>query len=473
MASKHSSQGNPDTGDPDVGADTIQVDHRVPSALTREKSGQRAQALQSQSMAVNVLAVAPDQRRKGKSMSRRSGQKGQIVRKGAMWHIRFYVDVPGQEKRQRKSLPIGPAVGREKLTKPEAIRKGAEIIAEMGVNTDEHLIRAITPTPIVTFGQRVEWCRKYHPTWTDSRPHTIRTMESALARHILPRFGSFPLDNITETAVQEFAADLKQATFERRRKNRTLIKRYKLSRKSILEIIDLVKRIVGKKVWATWEWKLPKASRRQQRYFTQPEIQKIINAARGQYRVLFALLAGTGMRISEAAGLHVDDLDLTNYVIRVRRGVVEGIEQPTKTPSGERTIDIAPELAVLLQEYLSGRSSGCVFQARNGAPIHGGNIRKRVLHPLLEKLGIPRGGFHAYRHARVTILRKNGTPPELQTQWIGHSSLRTTDGYDHTGDEVEYRQQNARKVGLGFVIGPNVGPNGPKSNEAKANEDAA
>jgi integrase len=52
-----------------------------------------------------------------------------------------------------------------------------------------------------------------------------------------------------------------------------------------------------------------------------------------------------------------------------------------------------------------------------------------------KKLGIARGGFHAYRHGRVTSLRKNGTPAELQTQWIGHSSLRTTDGYDHMGEQ--------------------------------------
>jgi integrase len=138
-------------------------------------------------------------------------------------------------------------------------------------------------------------------------------------------------------------------------KNGTLLKCYKLSRKSILEIIDLVKRIVGKKVWVAWEWKLPKASRRKQRYFTQDEIQKIINAAQGQYGALFAVLAATGMRISEAAGLYVDDLDLTNCVIRVRRGVVEGIEQETKTPSGERIIDIAPELADLFRQHLAGR----------------------------------------------------------------------------------------------------------------------
>jgi Phage integrase, N-terminal SAM-like domain len=282
VANRRSPRDNTGNWGRDLCANPVQASLPVNS----EKSTERADPLQSQPAGVNVPTVAPDQRRKGKSMSRRSGQKGQVVRKGAVWHIRFYIDVPGAEKRQRKSVLIGPAVGKEKLTKPEAIRKGAEIIAEMGVNTAQHLERAIAPTPVLTFGQRVEWCRRYHSSWTDSRPHTIHTMESAITKHILPRFGSLPLDAITETAVQEFAADLKQATFERRRKNGSLVKTYKLSRKSILEIIDLVKKIVGKKVWTTWEWKLPKAPRRQQRYFTQEEIQKIINAAHGQYRVL-------------------------------------------------------------------------------------------------------------------------------------------------------------------------------------------
>jgi integrase len=439
------------------------------TTLSVRVSGNDSDVLQAHRAHSNVVPVAPDQRRKGKSMSRRSGQKGQVVRKGDMWHIRFYVDVPGQEKRQRKSVPIGPAGGKEKLTKPEAARKGAELIAQMGVNTKEHLERAITPNPVTTFRQRVEWCRKYHQAWTEGKPHPIRTMESALKKHVLPRFGSLPLEEITETGVQEFAAELRQATFERRRKNGTLIKTYKLSRKSILNIIDIIKLVLGRKVWATWDWKLPKAPRPRQRYFTQEEIQKIINAAQGQNRVLFALLAGTGMRISEAAGLRIDDLDFANCVIYVRRAIVDGIEQSTKTENGDRIIDIDPELAEVLREHLAGRTSGRVFQASNGAPIDDGNLRSRVLHPLLKKLGIPHGGFHAYRHGRVTILRKNGTPSELEKQWIGHSSLRVTDGYSHTDQEVEYRQRNARKVGLGFVIGPN----GPNSGEKTTTENAA
>lgn len=45
-----------------------------------------------------------------------------------------------------------------------------------------------------------------------------------------------------------------------------------------------------------------------------------------------------------------------------------------------------------------------VFEARNGSPLSTGNIRNRVLQPLLAKLGIPKAGPHAFRHSRVTML---------------------------------------------------------------------
>jgi L,D-peptidoglycan transpeptidase YkuD (ErfK/YbiS/YcfS/YnhG family) len=67
-----------------------------------------------------------------------------------------------------------------------------------------------------------------------------------------------------------------------------------------------------------------------------------------------------------------------------------------------------------------------------GPPLAHGNLRKSVLHPLLGRLGIPKDGLHAFRHSRVTQLRRAGTQQDLQKQWIGHSSLRTGDRYRHT-----------------------------------------
>ncbi len=128
---------------------------------------------------------------------------------------------------------------------------------------------------------------------------------------------------------------------------------------------------------------------------------------------------------------------------------------PPRTKNAIREIDIDSGLAETLNQYIGGKQAGRVFEARNGSPISGNNVLKRVLHPLLKRLGIPRAGLHAFRHSRVTMLRANGTPEDLQKQWIGHSSLRTTDRYSHTNQELEYRRLAASKAGLSFTVGPN------------------
>ena len=83
-------------------------------------------------------------------------------------------------------------------------------------------------------------------------------MEGHLTKHILPRFGALPVEAITETVVQEFVADLERSTSERRRSNGALIKRNQLSRKSILNIVGVLKLVLGRKVWMMWELDLGK-----------------------------------------------------------------------------------------------------------------------------------------------------------------------------------------------------------------------
>lgn len=83
---------------------------------------------------------------------------------------------------------------------------------------------------------------------------------------------------------------------------------------------------------------------------------------------------------------------------------------------GRRLIDIDETLSALLREYLGKREKGLVFRSRRGTPLRPGNVTKRILTPILKKLGIPSGGKinHAFRHGRVTVLRKRGIPGDLQ-----------------------------------------------------------
>ncbi len=104
----------------------------------------------------------------------------------------------------------------------------------------------------------------------------------------------------------------------------------------------------------------------------------------------------------------------------------------------------------MLLDYLGGRKNGLVFQSKIGTPLRPGNVLKRQLHPILRKLNIPLGGklSHAFRHGRVTVLRKRGIPHDLQQLWIGHSTLEMTDRYSHTDQELEYRRGYAQQAGL-------------------------
>ncbi len=72
-------------------------------------------------------------------MAKRSGQSGTIVRKGNFWHLRYLEDTPNG--RVRKSVPFG-RVG--EMTKTEAKRLGKKYLDELGINTPQHLQRAIS-----------------------------------------------------------------------------------------------------------------------------------------------------------------------------------------------------------------------------------------------------------------------------------------------------------------------------------------
>ena len=261
-------------------------------------------------------------------MSFRSGQSGSVVRKGQMWCGRYYVDIAGQQERRRASVPLGSV---HSMKKPEAKRKLRKILEELGLNEDSHLERISTSAR--TFLEEAAW-------WRDNRlvmfkPSCQEAMGSHLDKYLLPRFGSLPLAAIDERRVQEFIADLIRTEYELPKGKRKL-----LSPKSIRNVVGVLKQVLGLKVWRDWKLTFPESPDREQRFFSPEEMRLIINEAKGVWKPLFAVLATTGLRCGEAFGLHVDDVDLTNGRIKVRRSVWNGQEVTTKSKAGVRTVDI-------------------------------------------------------------------------------------------------------------------------------------
>ncbi|MGB7435144.1 MAG: hypothetical protein WBW49_06965, partial [Candidatus Acidiferrum sp.] len=90
-------------------------------------------------------------------MSRRSGQSGSVYVKGSQYIGRYRADVPGQNKRVRRTVIIGNI---DQFTRPKAERWLSKFIEEEGINDASHLARS--QSPVVTFGVAARGWRDHH-----------------------------------------------------------------------------------------------------------------------------------------------------------------------------------------------------------------------------------------------------------------------------------------------------------------------
>jgi len=171
--------------------------------------------------------------------------------------------------------------------------------------------------------------------------------------------------------------------------------------------------------------------------------------------VLFALLAGTGLRIGEALGLKLGaHLSGDFSTISVRQSVWRGSVQTPKTDNAVREIDVPSSLAALLKASVGGRTSGFLFQTESGRPLTQRNVLRDGLGKIRRDLNLEYGkAFHSFRRFRTAHLRKNRVPWDLQKLWLGHASQDVTDRYaEQLKEDVEWRKQEAEKAGLGFKL---------------------
>jgi integrase len=185
---------------------------------------------------------------------------------------------------------------------------------------------------------------------------------------------------------------------------------------------------------------LPKRGLFQAVTLSLQEIQRIIATSDEPHKTFYSILAETGIRGGEICALRVADLDLENAVIYVRQSVWRGQIQTVKSRKGNRRFPISAELVEHLRVYLNTwrpNSLALLFATKTGTPWDHSLVRKRKLHPLLKKLGIPQCGFHAFRHGNATLLDHIGAPMAVRLNRLGHADAQTTMGYTHvvTADE--------------------------------------
>jgi hypothetical protein len=118
-----------------------------------------------------------------------------------------------------------------------------------------------------------------------------------------------------------------------------------------------------------------------------------------------------------------------------------------------RDIDVHPEVAELLREFVGNQKQGLLFCSKSGKPLSQNNIRNRTLYPILESMGIENGGNHIFRRFRTAYLRKQRAPEDLIRLWLGHGNKTVTDFYaEGLENEKIWRKAEAERLGVGFTL---------------------
>jgi integrase len=380
---------------------------------------------------------------KENALARRRFQKGQLLLLQEGWSVRFYEDVfeNGERRRHRVQRFLGTL--EELPTKRLAFRAMEDTLAV--VNSLAY--RPRTTATLREFAKQwVEKCRTRNRR--PVKPSTLCNWESILANHVLPVLGSTPLSLVDNRAMKTLVEGLVRKGLS----PQTI--------KNIVQVVKLVKVSAvdenGEQLYPT-KWNhdfidLPVVDPTKTRKptFTGEQVAEIARVASGRVQMSAILLAASGLRAGELLGLEVRHFD--GGSVRVEQEIWNGRVMEPKTPNAKRVVDLHPDVADLLKQFIGNRVTGFVFQTRSGKPVTQANLLKRELHPVLETLAITKRGFHSFRRFRNTYLRKSGCPDGLVKFWMGHAGRDMTDRYDRVREDVEFRKDVVKSMGVGFDV---------------------
>ncbi|GHJ13372.1 tyrosine recombinase XerC [Micromonospora sp. AKA38] len=160
-------------------------------------------------------------------------------------------------------------------------------------------------------------------------------------------------------------------------------------------------------------------------------------------RLLLELLYGTGVRISEACGLDVTDVDQARRVVRV---LGKG--------GRERAVPYGVPAQRALDAWLDAGRAALVVPGSGRALLlgaRGGRLNpttaRRIVAGWTAAAGVPRVTPHGLRHSAATHLLEGGADLRAVQELLGHSSLASTQIYTHVSVErlrAAYRQAHPR-----------------------------
>ena len=352
-------------------------------------------------------------------MALRRYQEGSLFTRGKgnrkVWVARWRQDIVRPDKkidRRNRSQVLGSVDGLSR-------RQAFDLLSSLRRSEDQPLQKAQVA---MTFGEfAVKWEEAVLPTYRPSTRYFYRTV---LHDHLVPQFASHRLTDIATPDVQIF---INQKA-----------KRYA---PAVLHHIraTLSRTYTTAKSWGYVDSNPALGVRLPQRRGVLPKItlepsqvMKILEHLEEPHRTIISVAAVTGLRASELFALKWPDVDFARRLLFVRRTYYRGEFGLPKTNSSERVVPLGAVLVTALERHQKTQrrfAMDLVFPNAIGRPYESANLLKRVLHPTLKALGLPKAGWRVFRRSVATALSEMREPVRTAQQVLGHSSAQTTLAY--------------------------------------------
>jgi integrase len=289
----------------------------------------------------------------------------------------------------------------------------------------------------ITFGAFAQEHRAAYSHTLAADPTRVRK-RSVLDRHILPALGNRPIGTIKPSTV---AAAL--GTWSRT-----------LAPGMVGQILRQVRQIpdaaLADGLVANKSVTAAAAPRRRDLHLTDDHVAALIAAAPELHRALVITLVGAGLRIGEACGLQVDDIDFSGAPLRIRQQRRPGGELgPLKTGSSRREISADDAVLGALAEQFRrwpGRD-GLVFSSSSGRPLTKA-IAGYEFDAIERTVGFTVSPHSLRRYFGASLVSR-GVSVVAVSRWLGHSSPEITYrvyAYRKPDDEQAARDATAKTM---------------------------
>ncbi|NJE85760.1 recombinase XerC [Thermococcus sp. CX2] len=189
--------------------------------------------------------------------------------------------------------------------------------------------------------------------------------------------------------------------------------------------------------------KPPKVPKSLPKSLTREEVRRLLSVippTRKRDRLIFLLLYGAGLRVSELCNLKKSDVDFERSLLVVRGG--KGAK--------DRIVPISRSLLEEIRAYLKGRNDDSEYLLVEERRERKDKLSPKTIWYLLRKYG-ERAGVratpHMLRHSFATHMLENGVDIRAIQELLGHSNLSTTQIYTKvTVEHLRKAQEKARLI---------------------------